>query len=345
MSQGGQKGKRRHILNVVRIFVACGALYLAFRNQNMAELGGQLLELNPLIFGAAIGLFLFAQLLFVLRWRLFLRVLSIDISVWVGLKLHFLGWFYNNCLPGSIGGDFLRAWYVTHHCDEDKRTEAALSVFFDRAIGLTGMILMAAGCYWLIPVEEQFEVGVRDIGAKTGIFDGISEHRLILGGGAVAIILGFGAIWANKKGRVLLVKVWGRLWGIAVKGMAALKLFGKSPVTIICTVGLTVFLQGISILGFWLMGRNLGIEAPIKYYFVFFPVSWLIGTIPVSVGGLGVIEGTVSFMFKAIGVSGKQASAIAVCQRLVWWVCSLPGVFIHLSGAHLPSNKKEIFID
>jgi len=55
LSQSGQKGKRRHILNVVRIFVACGALYLAFRNQNMAELGGQLLELNPLIFCAALG--------------------------------------------------------------------------------------------------------------------------------------------------------------------------------------------------------------------------------------------------------------------------------------------------
>ncbi len=158
-------------------------------------------------------------------------------------------------------------------------------------------------------------------------------------------MLVFGAFGANKKGRALLVKAWGGLWGIAVKGMAALKLFGKCPVTIISTLGLTVFLQGISILGFWLMGRNLGIEVPIMYYFVFFPVSWLIGTIPVSVGGLGVIEGTVSFMFKAIGVLGEKASAIAVCQRLVWWVCSLPGVFIHLSGAHLPSNNKEIFVD
>jgi hypothetical protein len=325
--------------------VACGALYLAFRNQNMAELGGQLLGLNPLTFCAALGLFLFAQLLFVLRWRLFLRVLSINISVWVGLKLHFLGWFYNNCLPSSVGGDFLRAWYITHHCDDDKRTEAALSVFFDRAIGLTGMILMAAGCYWLIPVEEQFEVGVGDVGAKTGIFDGIWELRLIFAGGAVAIMLVFVAFGANKKGRALLVKVWGRAWGIALKGMAALKLFGKSPVTIISTLGLTVLLQGISITAFWLMGRDLGIEAPMKYYFVFFPVSWLIGTIPVSVGGLGVIEGTISFMFKAIGVSGKQASALAVSQRLVWWASSLPGVFIHLSGAHLPSNNKEIFVD
>jgi uncharacterized membrane protein YbhN (UPF0104 family) len=345
LSQDGEKKIKRHILNLLRIFVAGGALFLAFKNQNMAELGEQLLQLNPWIFGVAVGLFLFSQVLFVIRWRLLLRVLSIHISLWVGLKLHFLGWFYNNALPSSVGGDLLRAWYVTHHCDRDKRTEAALSVFFDRAIGLTGMILMASACYWLIPVEEQFTVGANEVGEKTGIFNSISESRLVLAALAAGIVAVFCAIGANKKGRALLVGLWGRFCGIAVKGISAVKLFGKKPVTIICTLGLTVFLQGISILGFWLLGRNLGIESPIKYYFVFFPVSWLIGTIPISIGGLGVIEGTLKFMFKTVGVLEANASAIAVCQRLVWWVSSLPGVFIHLSGAHLPTEKTDFFVD
>jgi len=345
LSQNGEKRKKSLILNLLRIFVAGGALFLAFKNQNMAELGGQLLQLNPLIFAVATGLFLFAQVIFVIRWRLLLRVLSIHISLWVGLKLHLLGWFYNNALPSSVGGDLLRAWYVTHHCDRNKRTEAALSVFFDRAIGLTGMILMASVCYWLIPVEEQFTVGANEVNEQTGIFSGIAGSWLVLAAPAAGIVAVFCAVGANKKGRALLFRLWGRFCGIVVKGASAVKLFGKKPVTIICVLGLTVFLQGISILGFWLLGRNLGIEAPIKYYFVFFPVSWLIGTIPVSIGGLGIIEGTVKLMFEAVGVSKANASAIAVCQRLVWWVSSLPGVFIHLSGAHLPAKKADFFID
>lgn len=345
MSQDSEKRKKRHILNFLRIFVAGGALFLAFRNQNMAELGGQLLQLNPLILAVAVGLFLFAQLVFVIRWRLLLRVLSIHISLWVGLKLHFLGWFYNNALPSSVGGDLLRAWYVTHHCERNKRAEAALSVFFDRVIGLTGTILMASVCYWLIPVEEQSTVGANKVSEQTGIFNGIADSWLVLVALAAGIVAVFCVVGANKKGRVLLVGLWGRFCGIAVKGISAVKLFGKKPVTIICTLGLTVFLQGISIVGFWLLGRNLGIEAPIKYYFVFFPVSWLIGTIPISIGGLGIIEGTVKLMFEAVGVSKANASAIAVCQRLVWWASSLPGVFIHLSGAHLPTEKADFFVD
>jgi uncharacterized protein (TIRG00374 family) len=345
LAQTKSKGKKRHIFTVLRIIVAAGALYLAFRNQDLGQLGGQLLKLNPLVFAAALGIFLLAQLLFVIRWRMLLRVLSINIGLGVGLKLHFLGWFYNNCLPSSVGGDLLRAWYITKHVESNKRTEAALSVFFDRAIGLTGMFLMAAGCWWLIPVEGQFDGQEAEIGSKIGILERIGENWLILVIVAVVLIAGFAGFAANKRGRRLLVKVWVKFRAIAAEGIAAAKLYARSPLTIIGTIALTVVLQGISIAGFSLLGRNLGIDVPIKYYFVFFPVSWLIGTIPISIGGLGVMEGSISYMFKAIGVSGKNASAIAICQRLIWWCCAVPGIAIHLFGAHLPTNKTEFFVD
>ena len=345
MAQTKLKSKKRHISTVLRALVAAGALYLAFRNQDLGQLGGQLLKLNPLVFVAAVGIFLFAQVLFVIRWRILLRVLSIHIGLGVGLKLHFLGWFYNNCLPSSVGGDLLRAWYITKHVESNKRTEAALSVFFDRAIGLTGMFLMAAGCWWLIPVEGQFYGQKAEIGSKMGILERVGENWLVLVVVAAVIIAGFAGFAANERGRERLVRVWRKFWGIAVKGIAAMKLYSRSPLTIIGTIGLTVVLQAISIAGFGLLGRNLGMDIPIKYYFVFFPVSWLIGTIPISIGGLGVMEGSISYMFRLIGVSGENASAIAICQRLVWWVCAIPGIVIHLFGAHLPANKREFFVD
>jgi glycosyltransferase 2 family protein len=345
LAQTEVKGKKRHILTVLRIVVAAGALYLAFRNQDLGQLSRQLMKLNPLVFAAAVGLFLFAQVLFVMRWRLLLRVLSIHIGLGVGMKLHFLGWFYNNCLPSSVGGDLLRAWYVTGHVEPNKRTEAALSVFFDRAIGLAGMLLMATGCYLFIPVEGQFGGREPEISSKIGALEHVGENWLVLVVAVAMIIAGFAGFAANERGRGLLVRVWGKFWGIAAKGIAAVKLYSRSPLTIISTIGLTVILQGISITGFSLLGRNLGMDIPIKYYFVFFPVSWLIGTIPISIGGLGVMEGSVSYMFRAVGASGENASAIAICQRLIWWVCALPGIVIHLFGAHLPANKREFFVD
>ena len=57
------------------------------------------------------------------------------------------------------------------------------------------------------------------------------------------------------------------------------------------------------------------------------------------------MEGALSSMFGMVGVPNVLGKAIAACQRLVWWVCAVPGIAIHLFGAHLPTNKTEFFVD
>ena len=97
------------------------------------------------------------------------------------------------------------------------------------------------------------------------------------------------------------------------------------------------------IVGMWLIGRGIGVTAPAKYYFIFFPISWLLGALPISVGGAGVTELWLKTMFiEVCAVSSEHALALALCQRLVWLLGSLPGVAIHLVGAHLP---KDFFVD
>ena len=45
---------------------------------------------------------------------------------------------------------------------------------------------------------------------------------------------------------------------------------------------------------------------------------------------------------KAVNVAVGKISALAICQRLVWTLASLPGLIVHLVGAHLP---KDFFVD
>jgi uncharacterized protein (TIRG00374 family) len=352
LAQNNAKGKKQHITVILRIVVAVGALFLFLRSIELGELGRILMSLDPLVVIAAIGLYVFAQVFFVLRWRILLRVLSADISMGAGLRLHLLGLFYNNALPSSVGGDFLRAWYITRHVEEGKRIDAALSVFVDRAIGLTGMIIMALSFYFFVPVEAglgQANVsGVGDVDAA--VMNGLAEYRWVF----LSVIIGVGVLFAGflatKGGRRATAKISRKLWGlfrrILRKALTAAKLYSKRPLTILCGIGLTFILQSLCIIGFWLLGRNMGMQAHIKYYFVFFPMSWLIGTLPISIGGIGIMEGSLKLMFLSIsGVTDAFASAMPVCQRLIWWIGSLPGLVVHLAGAHLPSEKAEIFVD
>ena len=342
--------KSKYISYLLRFIVAAAALYLAFRGENFTEVIDILLGLNLWIFAVAIGFYVVAQFIFVARWSLLLRVQSIDIGFWPAVRLHFLGLFYNNCLPGAIGGDLPRAWYVTKHTD--KKLEAALSVFVDRAIGLTGMLIMAFGCYWFIP-EESREGGFK------GIFDfrfpnfdlKIGNRQLAIGniifwlGAVIAIVIVL--VISNSRGRIMLSRGFNiiRRHGVSVlsKVRQSIRIYCHKWPAIVGALLLTFCCQGMTVMAMWLVASEIGIDVPAKYYFIFFPVSWLLGAVPISVGGLGIMEGWLKMMFMRVGtMSGKNALALALCQRLIFLIASLPGAAIHLMGAHLP---KDFFID
>ena len=97
----------------------------------------------------------------------------------------------------------------------------------------------------------------------------------------------------------------------------------------------------------------MGIKAGLRYYYVFFTLTWVLGAVPVSIGGAVVVEGMLAYLFITFaGTARHAASTLVLCQRAVWMLASLPGAVIHLVGAHLPGggknglqSPKDFFID
>jgi uncharacterized membrane protein YbhN (UPF0104 family) len=147
--------------------------------------------------------------------------------------------------------------------------------------------------------------------------------------------------------RKRLARMAGRLLHRGVALLARVKLavivYCRKPLTMLLALLLTALSQSTVIVAFWLLGRNLAIDASLKHYFVIFPVMWVVAAIPVSLAGLGVFEaGLVELFVRLTGTIAEEALALAVCQRLFWVLAALPGGIIHLVGAHLP---REIFVD
>ena len=339
------KAKRsRYISYLLRFTVAGAALYLAFRGESLKQVSEVLLGLNLWVFAAALGIYIVSQLIFVARWFLLLRTQLIEISFWSALKLHFLGLFYNNCLPGSVGGDLLRAWYVTKHTD--KKVEAALSVFIDRAVGLSGMLIMASSSYFFIPDRsrsEQYESQPIEI----SLIQRAIEYKWIFIGIGITLVILAAIFIANVRGRMmlrsLLQLIYQKTMIVLAKVIEMIRIYYDKKLVIVGALLLTFCCQGLFIIGMVLVGSSLGITAPIKYYFIFFPISWLLATLPISVGGAGVMEWWLKVMFVQIcSVPSEQALALALSQRFLWLIGSLPGVVVHLIGAHLP---RDFFID
>jgi uncharacterized membrane protein YbhN (UPF0104 family) len=344
LPKGQDVRKHGRVSLVARLAVAGVAIVWVLHGQDWAELGRVLRRLSPLYFGLSLATFMAGQVVIALRWWLLLRAQSIHIAVFATLRLHFLGLFYNGVMPGSVGGDLLRAWYVAKHTD--RRLEGVLSVLVDRVTGLAGLVLMAILAYLLFVRGSEVSVsgGEEGGGAKglLGRYGGVILWIAAVGAAVFVLALVHPSVRRRVGSATGRLRV--RAVGLLKRTWDALIVYGSKPATILCTLLLTFVAQSGVVVAFWLLGRDLGIAAEARHYFVVFPIMWVVGALPITISGLGVMEaGIVELFGRLAGVAAERALALALCQRFVWVLASLPGAVVHLLGAHLPAQ--EIFVD
>ncbi|UCE92966.1 MAG: flippase-like domain-containing protein [Flavobacteriaceae bacterium] len=318
----------------MRIGIAILACWLILKDLDFAQFVATLKSLNVWIFFAALGAFIFGQCLIAFRWWIFLYAQKISVPIFLSVKLTFLGTFFNNFMPSSVGGDLVRAWYISRHTD--KKLQAALGVLADRMMGLMATAILALSSYLifmrgqegLFQVDEQ-KSGIGDLLSKFQV----SPYYVFLWGvilvGILFVLSGFFDL------KMVLGKLSGFIKHSFEQAREVVLVYVHHPLVLIFGLSLTIFLQSLVILSLWLIGSNLGISAQLRYYFVFFPMVWVISAIPISIGGLGILEGGVVLLFVQFTHADPDVVlAMALCQRLTWILASIPGLVVHLTGMH-----------
>lgn len=334
------KSKKQIFILSLRIaVVAVGVIFAVYwvrQPKRWNTLKQLFLEVNPLIFLLPFVMYFLSQVIVGARWWLLLKTQKIDIPITKAITLHLLGLFYNIFLPSAVGGDLVRAWYVTKHTQH--RFEAVLSIFIDRVLGFLSMVILVVSA-WIIFLPS----AIPDIKLKNApaYLDFLIEHKL-----AILLILaalGTAGVITTHFTSSLTRKLWEKLkyffFKMIVKTRNAFLLYSKKPLTILTVIIITLISQSILVVTFWLLSLDMQIDASLKYFFIFFPAGWVLGALPVSIGGAVVVEGWLVLLFTQFtGISAEQAFALAISQRFIWILSGIPGMFVHLKGTHLPDD-------
>ncbi|MCB0362946.1 MAG: flippase-like domain-containing protein [Bdellovibrionales bacterium] len=123
-------------------FSVAGGLIFWMVNRGLLDLSvlGQLL--TPLHVGVGLSLIFLNIFINNFRWSLLLASQKLPSSFLVTFPLSLVGLFFNFAVPGSVGGDLLKAFYVAQD-HPGRRMVAATSVMMDRIIGLYSMVWLA----------------------------------------------------------------------------------------------------------------------------------------------------------------------------------------------------------
>ena len=275
---------------------------------------------------AAVFILPISHLLTSLRWYVLLNALAIRISSMRAFTINMVGAFYNAFLPGTTGGDAVKAYYAAKHAP-DKRTRAVISVLVDRAIGLYALMLIGgamAAYQWHIP-------DCRRVAKLAGLLVGVS---------LIGVIVFYVPVLRKYSGLDYLLRKM-PMQAQVRKAVDAMEAYGRQPGSVAWAFLLAFPVHVASILSATFAGKAFGLPLHDLYYWAVVPVIALVGAIPISPQGAGVMEFFAVQLTRRQGVTVSQAFALTMSIRLVQMLWNLvAGVFVLRGGYHAPTEKE-----
>lgn len=271
--------------------------------------------------GTVVTVLLVLTLLVVLtgfRWQLLMRGVGIEMPFLRAVRLTFIGGFFNMAVPGSTGGDFVKAWYARKEAKsryperEGVGTHAILSVFVDRFVGLFGLVVFAAGVLLFAARGDAFDVprivvvSVFAVGCMAGIVVISPRVRRALGLSWIVQRLPFQGVLSELR--------------------AAASLYRDHKGTLTAAMAISLFNHAGNATCCWLLAQALGIEGvTLGHAMALVPIANLLSAIPLLPGGWGVGELAFAYFFGLVGVPPTEAIGLSVVFRLAVLGVNLPG--------------------
>ena len=259
------------------------------------------------------------------------------------LRLGLLGYFLNTFMPGTIGGDLVKAALVAR--EQRRRTVAVSTVLFDRVVGMSGIYTLAVGAgtlLWLTGgLDESFEAEEK---TRTVLLTGLAAALAVL----VALVVGWGLLqlvpergfaWVERQlprvprvGRHL-AELWRAVWIYRTRRAAVAAAWLLSLANHACSA-VTVYFAATTLL-------PLDDVPPLALHFVLVPIGTTVqASVPLP-SGVGVAEAAFGALYELIGYSFAAGVLAALTTRATTWILGFAGYLVYLRMRRATEPKGE----
>ena len=287
------------------------------------------------------GLMVLTVSLQLVRWYLLVRALDLPFTLRNAFRLGLVGFFYNTVLPGSIGGDLLKGYFIAKD-QPTRRAAAVATVIIDRAMGLFGLLLFASvsgSVAWAMGDERLVNnVSLQRIVEFTGVLAAsMTAGYLLLGLLPARRADRFAARLKHvPKAGHALAEAWYAVW-----------MYRQQMPTVVLGVLVTAVAHLAMITSFYFASRAFTADVPsdLPTYpeiMVIAPIGFIVQALPLSPGGVGVGEAAFAELYKLSGRSGPNGLAARLALRMVEWMLGFLGYVVYLRmKKELPIGEME----
>ena len=315
---------RRLLSFLAKAAISALLLYLSLRRVNLdsvqARLGG--LDFRWIAF---ILFVLCAQLTVnALRWREIVAVCGAKLPLATALRYSFIGQFFSQVLPSTVGGDAVRIWLLAR--GGAGWPTAIYSVLIDRVVGVSALAVMVVACLpWTLNL----------------IHDPIARLALALIGfgslGAALVFLGLGVP------HLRMMQRWWLTRHLATASRFAWRLCRSAAGIRVALLSLAIHLMTVIVAWGAAMAAHAAVDF-VHVLFLFLPVI-LIATIPVSIAGWGVRESAMILAFSYAGLAESDGLIVSILYGAVSLAAGAIGGIVWAASGYRWRSVKAIEAD
>jgi hypothetical protein len=283
----------------LKLLVSAFSLYLVFLKADIHQIISMLRKIGPAAFLLASLLYIVSICGATLRWKLLLpdkfrfrRLLS----------LYMIGSFFSSFLPGVIGGDVVKAYYLNKDAKHLSLTLA--SVFMDRYLGYVSLMIIGMAAYpFALP------------------FFGESGYKWTMPAIFIAFVTGSVLFFGLKLGRRF--KTVSEFYEYFVLLKAKKDVIAKA-------IAISLGIQTMGFIAVAVLASAMGEKIPVLLLFVVLPIVITITSLPISISGLGLREGSFVVLLGLIGIPPAVATSLSLAWFFSTFVGSVPGLIVYI---------------
>ncbi|MBT3238511.1 MAG: flippase-like domain-containing protein [Rhodospirillaceae bacterium] len=303
---------KKTIALIVKFAISGGLIWYLLDNVDLSAAKDKLLTAD-IGFLALAGIAIVVQVVIcVYRWLSVMRAIDADMTFSKTLQIYMIGFFFNQALPSSVGGDGVRMYKA--YKNGLSLSGAVNGVMLERVATVLALVIV-------VVVATPFFIDRVGDDAASWIVPAVS----ILGlGGVAGLVLLMGLDRLPSR-----FDRWRVVRGMAVLAADARRVF-FAPADTMRVMGWSLTGHVNVSLAVFLLARSLDLDVSWLDCLVLMPPVLLIMTLPISIAGWGVREGAMVTAFGLIGVSAAGALVLSVMFGLWALVMGLPGGVVWL---------------
>ena len=311
---------RRHWRWGVKLAITLAFVWLVAAGADWKDIFQRLAGANVWLLFLAVICMAIAIAIAGVRWSMIARGIGATLPAGAAVRLVFIGVFFGQVLPATVGGDVVRGWLAVKR--GLSMQIAAGSIFLDRLSGLLGLAAT-------ILVGLPFLVAHLPSGLV-----------IAAGGAGVAVIM-------------LLVAVLNahRIPYLANSGnrnvQKVMRWLGHCQATtsmrgFLAATLLSVLIQTFSVFAAVFIARALGLAIDALACLVVLPSAMLIAMLPISVNGWGLREGAMVTGMTLLGFPRTEGLILSLLVGLATLVASIPGGVMFFVGESASGDRDEL---